>query len=206
MKKSAMFLGLMMLSTFIFAQRKGDQGDRSARQAERMKTELGLDAVQYNAVKAINEEFAEKFLKLRGDSTLSKESKQNQMKAIRSERAAAIEKVLTEEQKTKWVAYRSDRSRKYKAGMARHQGEHAKRMQKDLSLSDEQTSKIKAIDKEFAEKFRSLRNDSTMARENSREHGKKLRAEYLSKTKSVLTEEQFKLWERQRAERKRKKF
>jgi len=79
-------------------------------------------------------------------------------------------------------------------------------MQESLSLSDEQTSKIKSIDKEFGAKFHALRSDSTLAREDLRDKAKQLREEYRSKTKSVLTEEQFKKWELQMADRKRRKF
>lgn len=207
MKKSAMILGLMIVSTVIFAQGKRDPMERSGKQAERMKAELALDDVQYKAVKAINEEFAIKHSKVRQDSTLSEEGKHKQMKTLHQEKDAAIGKILTEEQKNKWTSIRSSRSDKHKAAMGRqHHSERAKRIQENLSLSDDQTSKIKAIDKEFGEKFRALRSDSSLAREDAREKAKMLRQEYHSKTKSVLTEEQFKKWESQKAERKRKKF
>lgn len=207
MKKSAMIFGLMIVSTVIFAQGKRDPMERSGKQAERMKTELGLDDVQYQAVKAINEEFAVKHSKVRQDSTLSKEGKHKQMRTLHQEKHAALGKVLTEEQKNKWASLRSSRSDKHKAAMGRqHHSERAKRMQENLSLSDDQTSKIRAIDKEFGEKFRALRTDSALAREDAREKAKILRREYHAKTKSVLTEAQFKKWESQKVERKRKKF
>ncbi|HET9279775.1 MAG TPA: hypothetical protein VFN95_16380 [Flavitalea sp.] len=206
MKKCSLLLGLMMVSTIIFAQRKGDPMDRAARQADKMKTELSLDDVQYKAVKAINEDFANRQMKLRGDSTLSKQDMQKKARTLRDEKNAAISKVLTEDQKSKWKSYRVSQVEKHKAGMAKYRGEHAKRMQENLSLSDEQTSKIKAIDKEFGDRFRMLRSDSTLAREDLQKKAKQLREEYRSKTKSVLTEEQFKKWEMQKADRKRRKF
>ena len=206
MKKCSLLLGLLMVSTIIFAQRKGDPMDRAARQADKMKTELSLDDVQYKSVKAINEDFANRQLKLRGDSTLSKQEKQKKAWALRDEKNAAITKVLTEDQKSKWKSYRASQAEKHKAGMAKYRGEHAQRMQESLSLSDEQTSKIKSIDKEFGDRFRALRSDSTLAREDLQKKAKQLRDEYQSKTKSVLTDEQFKKWEMQKADRKRRKF
>ena len=206
MKKCSLLLGLLMVSTIMFAQRKGDPMDRAARQADKMKTELSLDDVQYKAVKAINEDFANRQLKLRGDSTLSKQEKQKKAWTLRDEKNAAIAKVLTEDQKSKWKSYRASQAEKHKAGMAKYRGEHAQRMQESLSLSDEQTSKIKSIDKEFGDRFRALRSDSTLAREDLQKKAKQLRDEYRSKTKSVLTEEQYKKWEMQKADRKRRKF
>jgi len=195
-----------MVSTIIFAQRKGDPMDRAARQADKMKTELSLDDVQYKAVKAINEDFANIQLKLRGDSTLSKQEIQKKAWTLRDEKNATLAKVLTKDQKNKWKSYRVSQPEKRKAGMAKYRGEHAQRMQESLSLSDEQTSKIKSIDKELGDRFRALRSDSALAREDLQKKAKQLRDEYRSKTKSVLTEEQYKKWEMQKADRKRRKF
>ncbi|WP_276372657.1 hypothetical protein [Chryseolinea sp. H1M3-3] len=206
MKKSVVIFGLMMVSTIIFAQHKSDAMERAARQADKMKTELSLDDVQHKAIRAINEDFASGLSKVKNDSAISREAKQTKMKALHQEREEAVKKVLTDEQEAKWATHRSEHAKKRKGSMAKHTGEHAQRMQKNLSLSDDQASKIKAIDKEFAEKFRALRNESETARDVTREKAKQLREEYISKTKSVLTEEQFKKWEEQKAERKRRRL
>jgi len=207
MKKSIIFLGLMMVGTIMFAQRKGvDPMERAAKQADKMKAELALDDVQHKAVKAINEEYADKQIQVRRDSALSKESRHNKVRTLHQEKNAALKKVLTEEQHKKLVASRAAHANKHKARMARHHSDRAQRMQKNLSLSDEQTAKIKAIDKEFANKFRLLRSDSTLAKEDSHAWARQLREEYQSKTKSILSEDQLKKWESQKAEHKRKKF
>jgi Spy/CpxP family protein refolding chaperone len=205
MRKSIVLVGLMLVSAATLAQRKVDPMERAAKQAEKMKTELSLDDVQYKAIKAINEEYAEKQSRIMKDSALAKEAKRSQLKSLHQEKKTAVDKVLTDEQKSKWAAHHSARQKKGQVHMARHNGEHAQRMQKNLSLSDDQTSKIKAIDKEFAEKFRALRSDSAIAREEVRAKAKQLREEYISKTKSVLTEEQFKVWQAQKVDRKRRK-
>jgi Spy/CpxP family protein refolding chaperone len=205
MRKSIVLVGLMLVSAVMFAQRKVDPMERAAKQAEKMKTELSLDDVQYKAIKAINEEYAEKQTRIMKDSAVAKEAKRSQLKSLHQEKKTAVDKVLTDEQRSKWTTHQSARQKKGRAHMARHNGDHAQRMQKNLSLSDDQTSKIKAIDKEFAEKFRALRSDSAIAREEARAKAKQLREEYISKTKAVLTEEQFKAWQEQKADRKRRK-
>jgi len=206
MKKNIMFLGLMMVSTLIFAQQKADPGERATKHANKLKSSLALTDVQYNAIKAIDEEYITKQERVLKDSTITKESRHRQVRALQVQKASDIDKVLTEEQKRNWTAARSEKAKKHGFKKKKSDGEEAKHMQKDLSLSDEQTSKIKAIDKEFASKLRALRSDSTVAREDSREKAKLLREEYRSKTKAVLTEEQFQKWELQKADRKRKKF
>lgn len=199
------FFGLMMASTVMFAQRKVDPMERAAKQAEHMKKELGLDEVQYKAVKAINEEHAGKLRTMFGDSTLSKEAKHQQMRTLRNEKEAALKKVLTEEQNTKRVANQTDHHRRSGARMAKHRGDYADRIQKELSLSDEQSAKLKAINQEFGQKFRALRNDSTLSMEGNKTGMKQLRDEYQKKMKSVLTEEQFEKWEKLKSEHRRGK-
>ncbi|MBA4056791.1 MAG: hypothetical protein C0490_18905 [Marivirga sp.] len=78
-------------------------------------------------------------------------------------------------------------------------------MQKSLSLTDEQTAKIKTIDQEFASRFHALKADSTLAKEDAKSKGHQLRKEYQTKTKAVLTDEQIAKWEAQQAERRKRK-
>src|SRR5688572_14507527 len=164
MKRNAVIFGLLMVSTFTFAQEKAMPTDRASSRAEKMKTELSLDDVQYKSIQAIHEEFVEKQKTLRTDSTLSKEEKHKQMRALYQQRQEAIGKVLNEEQKSKWATQSKSYTEK-RIGMAKHRSEHSKRMQEDLKLTDDQTAKIKALEQEFGAKFRALRNDSTIARE-----------------------------------------
>jgi hypothetical protein len=206
MKKIMIFLGMMIVSTIMFAQPRVDPMERAAKQAEKMKTELGLDEVQFNAVKAINEEYANDLSQLRRDSTLSKEEKHKQMRTFHHEREAAFKKVLTEEQHKKLAANRSEQANKHRARIAKHQGAHTDRIQKELSLTEDQASKLDAINKEFGQKFRVLRSDSTMAEIDRKSKTKQLKDEYQSKIKSVLTEEQLKKWETLKSERKRRKL
>ncbi len=189
----------------MFAQRKMDPMERAAKQAERMKTELGLDDVQYKAVKAINEDHAAKLSKVWHDSTMSKDTKHQQMKALHNEREAALKKVLSAEQHKKLAANRSEQRTKHGARMAGPRGDFTERMQKELSLTDEQTQKIKAINREFGQQFRSLRNDSTISKEDNTARIKQLRDEYQKKLKTVLNEEQFNKWEKLKTEHKRRR-
>ena len=90
--------------------------DRAARQADRMKMELSLDDVQYKVVKAINEDFADRQLTLRGESTLSKQEIQKKAWTLRDEKNATLAKVLTEDQKSKWKSYPQVRLRDTRPG------------------------------------------------------------------------------------------
>jgi hypothetical protein len=196
MKKYVVFAGLMMISTIIFAQQKSDAGSKHGKHGERLKKELSLTDDQYNSFRGINKDFAGKMSVIRKDSTLAKEVRRDKLKSLKSEKDAALKKVLTEEQFKKLSDSRSTHARKSKHRKGLTSGDHAKKMQNDLSLSDEQTSRIKAIDQEFMKKFQTLRQDKTLAKEDAHKQAKQLREEHRSKTKAVLTEEQIEKWKR----------
>lgn len=205
MKKYILISAMMVVSTIIFAQVKTDPSERAARQADRMKKELALTDAQYNTIKANNESVRNKFSALRSDSTLSKEARREKMKALHQEKEAVTKKTLTTEQNAKRESIAKARTDAHKGRGKRSADGHALHMKKNLSLSDDQTAKIKAIDKEFGPKFRAIKRDSTLAKEDARKQAKQLHEEYRSKTKAVLNDEQLKKWEAEKIERRKKK-
>jgi hypothetical protein len=119
MKTSVVFLGLMMASSVLFAQRKFDPQATATRQTEKMKTELTLTNEQYASVKSINDDFAREQQTLRDNSALSREDKMKQLKEIGARKNEALKKVLTAEQNSKWEAYREQQREHRKKGRHR---------------------------------------------------------------------------------------
>jgi hypothetical protein len=193
-------IAMLVTSVMTYAQSEPDLMTRATKQAEKMKSELALDDVQYKSVKAINEEFAIKQLELRNDSALTTEAKRVLMKSLYKKKMGAINKVLSKDQSAKWAAYQKSQKRKYKA--QRKKGDHALRMQKSLSLTDEQTEKVKALDLEFVNKFKALRSDTSLTRYDLRRKVEPIRDEYVENIRGILTAEQFKKWDRQRHNRR----
>ncbi len=205
MKQYLMITGLMVICTIItFAQQKADPRDRAIHQAEKMKVALTLSDAQYDAIKAINETYTAKQAELRKDSAVSKEARYSRAKSLHQEREVAIRKQLTEEQNKKWTAQRSTYA--HKARSKHGQSDRATRMKENLSLTDEQASKLKEINKEFATQFRSVKSDSTLAREDSRKRMHELREDHRIRTKAILTDEQCQKWEALKEDRKRRKL
>jgi hypothetical protein len=108
MKKSVMFLAVMMTSSIIFAQRH--QGDPNGTgRSERLKKELSLSDDQYSKVKAIKIKFAERQASIRKDTSLTQGMAQKQMKNLRSEQETELKSVLTADQWNKYAAMRAKR-------------------------------------------------------------------------------------------------
>jgi len=194
--KSAMLIIFMVASTIMFAQRRESRNPeaRADRLNEYMKKELSLTDNQYEKVKAINEAFGDRFRKLRKDSTISKEASRDEIKKIRDEHAAALKGVLTDKQYAQWTALENSHKERFA-------GNRADYMKKELSLSDEQYSKVNAINKNFGERLKTLRNDSTMSRETARAEFRKIRDEKNVALKGVLTPDQYNKWISMKAKR-----
>lgn len=188
-KRSVMLMILMMVSsTIIFAQRHNADGKaRGDRMNEYMKKELSLTDAQYAKVKTINQTFGDRFKQARKDSTATKEASRAQMKKIHDDYTAALKGALTDKQFAQWTALKANHADK-------RMGDRAERMKKELALNDDQYSKVKAIDKSFGDRFKTLRKDSTLTKETSRTEFKKIRDEKNTAIKGVLTTDQYNKW------------
>jgi hypothetical protein len=67
----------------------------------------------------------------------------------------------------------------------------SERLKKELSLNDDQVTKMKAIHTKFAERHSLLRRDTALTVGSARKQSAKLRAEQEAELKGVLTPEQW---------------
>src|SRR5690349_15106961 len=104
MKKYGMIMGLMMVSSIIFAQQK-EEG-LGSKHAERIKKELSMSDEQFDRVKSINKDFNGKIYAVRKDSSLTKDARLEKIKSIHNEKEAALRKELNDEQYNKYKAFR----------------------------------------------------------------------------------------------------
>jgi hypothetical protein len=200
MRHYMMVIAMVVTSVMTYAQSEQGLVTRATKQAEKMKSELALDDVQYKSVKAINEEFEIKQLEVRNDSALTLTAKKELMKSLYKKKIEAINNVLSKDQSAKWAGYQKSQKRKYKA--QRKKGEHALSIQKSLSLTDEQTEKVKALDLVFVNKFKDLRSDTSLTQYDFRRKVEPIRDAYVENMRGILTAEQFKKWDRRRRNRR----
>ena len=190
-------LVIMMTGSMAFAQKKhGGWKDGSA-QADKMKTELSLTDQQYASIKSIDEKYKNKFVALRSDSTVNRDTKFKQAKELKTERQKEVYKVLTPEQHAKWQAYKKDQAMMKKEQREKARAEHYEKLKTDLSLTDDQLTKVKDTNERFAAKRRELKKSKTEKSEL-----KKLKAEHEASIKTILSEEQFAKWKAANEKRK----
>lgn len=103
-----MFLGLMMVSTIIFAQaQKSDSHATGARRSDYMKKELSLSDDQVTKVKAIRMKFADRHAAISKDTSLTQGTARKQRDKLRVEQETELKGVLTTDQWTKYTAMKT---------------------------------------------------------------------------------------------------
>ena len=121
MKKNAMFLGLMLMSTVIFAQRQQEEAKTMpARRSERLKKELSLSDDQLAKMKAIQTKYSGRYATIRHDTALTQGTARKQSAKLRSEQEAELKTVFTPDQWTKFTAMKAARHGDWKK--KRHRG------------------------------------------------------------------------------------
>lgn len=110
MKKNVMFLGMMIMSTIIFAQgQKGDSHAAGTRRSDYLKKELSLSDDQVTKVKAIQTKFAARHAAIHKDTSLTQGTAQKQRMNLRVEQETELKGVLTPDQWTKYTAMKAKR-------------------------------------------------------------------------------------------------
>jgi len=137
---------------------------------------------------------------LKKDSTQTRDEKKKAGRAFQEQRQKEISAVLTPEQNAKWKAHRKEQAAQRKEQMQQAREKRDAKLKVDLSLSDEQATKTKTADKDFAEKALALgKND-----QRDKAEFKKLRAEREAQIKNILSAEQYEKWSAMKKEKKGK--
>jgi hypothetical protein len=195
MKRSVVLMGaIMMMSSVIFAQTKQRHHRQGEGQGEKLKSELALNEEQDASIKGIKKKYGEQLHTLRKDSTLSRDQKHKTVQTLRGEKEKEISAVLTPDQKTKYEKFKAARVEKRNEQMKVRGEKNFVEMAKALSLTDDQTAKLKDANKSFAEKVKALRAQPGSDKTTSKEAFEKLRKEHKSAVQSILTTDQFSKW------------
>lgn len=193
---------VMMISSFVFAQKKDGHHRQRQGGLEKLKTELALDDQQYATIKGINQKYAEQFSQIRKDTVTSKSDRHTTLRALRDKRQTEINAVLTTQQKAKFETLKKERAEKRKATVKARGEERQAQLIKDLSLSDAQATKLKAANQAYVEKLKALRANTD--KESTQAEIKKLRKDHQATLQSILTPEQFSKWKELRKSGKQK--
>jgi periplasmic protein CpxP/Spy len=82
---------------------------------------------------------------------------------------------------------------------------HHDKLVKELGLTADQQTQMKALNQDAKSQMQAIKNDSTLSREQKKEKIKAFRQEQMAKREAILTPDQKQKWEQMKAEHKGKR-
>jgi hypothetical protein len=198
--KNVMLGALLMGSSILYAQDHHSRGHRPDKL--HIKETLKLTDEQDAKLSGINEQFRLKYTELKTDSLRPREVLRSEKQKLKSEREAEVKGVLTEKQYAQWI----DLKKQHRGN--RNPGGHrlsADALKQSLALSNDQYTKVSAIDSRFQDRFKKIYTDSTLSKENARGEFKKLRTEKSEEIIQVLNTDQRAKYETLKSEKHKQK-
>jgi hypothetical protein len=193
MKATILMITAVFVTVSCFSQPEDELEGRGAKNAEKLKKELNLDDNQFQKVKSINEKYADKLSAAKTDAAKSKEA----VKALKNQREAEINTVLTKEQQEQWKAHRLEHKQQHE-----ERQKERKEFKKELNLNEDQKVKVKAINDDYKTKKDALKEETNLTPVQRQEKMKALKEERKTKLQAVLTPEQYQLMKEEKEERK----
>lgn len=182
-------IALFALSFNAIAQNKmGKKGYHQKHEKGMMAKQLNFSDAQKAQAKTIHSDSRKQMQELNKQENITVKEMRSRKAAIQKQTKTKMDGLLTAEQKTKKAEIQKER-------MAKHEEQYVKRMDKmktNLSLTDEQVSKLKAQRSTMQAKAEKIKNNESLSQEQKKEQIITLKAEAKEQHNKILTPEQLK--------------
>jgi len=138
------------------------------------------------------------------DSTKNKEDLRKARLASAASYKKDLKEVLTPEQYAKWTEMQAKQQNERKDKRKAHQGNRAEKLKTELSLTDEQVKKVENVNGNFKKRTGSLHKNEELSKEVKQAEFKKVKSDYHTEMKNILTDDQYVKWKELMAQRKEK--
>ena len=149
--------------------------------------DLNLSEDQKQKMQAARDDYRKQMSDLNKNENLTVKEMRDRKASLAKEHKAAMDGILTQEQKNKIQEQRNQAIEKRKEMQAKR----SEKMKKDLALTDDQSAKLKTLNENYKNQFESIRKDESMDRTAKQEKFKALHLQQKEELKSVLTPEQI---------------
>lgn len=191
-------IAIFALTASVNAQNKMDRkGHHHKHQKSMMARQLNFSEAQKTQAKAINEDSRKKMQELNKNENITVKEQRDRKAAIQKERKTKMDGLLTAEQKTKMAQLKADRKVKKEQGYAKR----LDKMKTNLSLTDEQVTKLKNQRAATMAKAEKIKNNESLSREQKKEQMMALKTESKDQHNKIFTPEQLKKKEEMRKSR-----
>ncbi len=151
-----------------------------------MAKQLNFSEEQKTKAKLYHQDFKQKMQELNKNENITVKEMRDRKMALLKEQKAKMNGLLTAEQKTKMAQMKADR--KVKADQ--HFAQHLDKMKTKLGLTDQQVGQMKAQRESMQLKFKAIKENESLSREQKKEKLMSLKTEAREQHKKIFTPEQ----------------
>lgn len=191
MKKITAGMVLMMFLALGASAQDKQQGNHGKHHTkhhrEHLTKDLNLSDDQKQKMKEVKENHRKQMADLQKNENITVKEMRDRKATLAKEHKAAIDGILTQEQKNKVEEQRTKSLEKRQ----QMQAQRAEKMKKQLALTDDQSSKLKTMNETYRSKFESVRKNESLDRTAKKEQFRALKQQQKEELKNVLTQEQI---------------
>jgi Spy/CpxP family protein refolding chaperone len=206
MKKIIVAVAAVAISFTSIAQdqqgKKWDKKDRTEQRGGHSKIaeKLNLTDAQKTQAKTLNESFRKQMQELKANTSITDDQRKERREALAKEHRSQFEAILTPEQKAKAQDLKKDFKGDKKEGRGeRKEGKkdfgkggekNFEKMQQELGLTADQTSRMKSVNDKFKTDIQSIHSNSSLTQDQKKEQMQSLQKKHREEIQSLLTDEQ----------------
>lgn len=191
-------LTLLAVSALVFSasaqeKREMKQGHKQGMMQKRhhgmmMPKELNFTDAQKAQAKQDHEAFKQKMQELNKNEGITVKEQRDRRSALLKEQKAKMDALLTPEQKTKMTQLKAEKKARGEA----HFAKHLDKMKTELGLTDQQVTQMRSQREAMQSRFKAIRENESLSREQKKERLMSLKAEAKEQHKKIFTPEQQK--------------
>ena len=183
-------------------KQKGHHGKHKAKHhREYLTKDLNLSDDQKQKMKEVKENHRKQMAELKKNENITVKEMRDRRATLAKEHKAAIDGILTQEQKNKIQEQRAKSLEKRQE----MQAQRTEKIKKQLALTDEQSSKLKTMNETYKSKLETLRKNESLDRTAKKEQFKALKQQHKEELKNVLTQEQIQKLDEMKKDRSTRK-
>ena len=150
--------------------------------------ELNLTAEQKKEIKESRAEYKSKVTALEKDQNMTEAEKNEKKASLKKEQRSATQSLLTPDQKTKMAEQKMKDKQEVKDNAQKRMAD----MQTELSLSDDQVTRLKALEVTNHAKMKAIKKDKTMDETTKKQQMDALKTNAEAQRRNILSADQLK--------------
>lgn len=148
---------------------------------------LNLSESQQKQIRDIRQQSRKEAMLLKENRSMTLEQYDQRRAALKKQEKSQVESVLTQDQKNRLSAMKTEREQKMKERQARH----FEKMKTHLSLTDDQAQKMTALREKNRQTIKQIRENDQIGPDSKQLAIRKIKEEAMTERKKILTEEQI---------------